>query len=59
MNGPQTLVMFASVNTVLCQKLEVPKRLLGLEKEVIVVHVDVADPVAYVDAVAFADKSRW
>ncbi|KAH9854226.1 hypothetical protein C2E23DRAFT_89037 [Lenzites betulinus] len=58
-NRFELLVMCASENSVLCQKLGVPAPLQGLVGTVILAHVSIVDHSAYVDATEYADNSRW
>ncbi|OJT06209.1 hypothetical protein TRAPUB_2940 [Trametes pubescens] len=59
MNHFEPLVMCASENSVLGQKLAVPASLLGLAGTVLVVHVSIEDHCAYADAADRADGARW
>ncbi|EIW60355.1 uncharacterized protein TRAVEDRAFT_57635 [Trametes versicolor FP-101664 SS1] len=59
MNHFEPLVMCASENSVLGQKLAVPAPLLGLAGTVLVVHVSIEDHCAYADAADRADGARW
>ncbi|RPD66132.1 hypothetical protein L226DRAFT_609031 [Lentinus tigrinus ALCF2SS1-7] len=59
MNRAETLVMCASENQVLGNKLEVPAQLLGLGGTVVVAHVSVENHCEYADAAVHADDTRW
>ncbi|KAI0336521.1 hypothetical protein GY45DRAFT_1357916 [Cubamyces sp. BRFM 1775] len=59
MNSFEPLVMCASENSVLAQKLGVPGPLLGLASTAIVAHVGIEDHCAYAEAAVHADASRW
>ena len=59
MNRAETLVMCASDNTILGQKLGLPPQLLGLGSTAVVAHVDVEDFSQYADAAVHADTTRW
>ncbi len=59
MNRAEILVMCASDNSVLTQKLGFPVQLVGLVDTAIVSNVTVEDISVYVDAVAHADTARW
>ncbi|KAM5535164.1 hypothetical protein V8D89_011100 [Ganoderma adspersum] len=59
MNRAETLVMCASDNAVLGQKLGFPLQLLGLGSTVVVAHVDVEDFSQYAEAAVHADTTRW
>ncbi|KAH9901369.1 hypothetical protein C8Q73DRAFT_752549 [Cubamyces lactineus] len=59
MNRFEPLVMCASENSVLSQKLGVPGSLMGLASTAIVAHVGIEDHCAYAEAAVHADASRW
>ena len=59
MNRFEPLVMCASENSVLGQKLGVPGSLMGLASTAIVAHVGIEDHCAYAEAAVHADTSRW
>lgn len=59
MNRAETLVMCASDNAVLGQKLGFPPQLLGLGSTAVVAHVDVEDFSQYAEAAVHADTTRW
>ncbi|KAI0831301.1 hypothetical protein BC628DRAFT_1462070 [Trametes gibbosa] len=58
-NRFEPLVLCASENSILCQKLGVPAPLQGLVGTVVLIHVSIVDYSAYVDATEHADNSRW
>ena len=59
MTRAETLVMCASENSVLGQKLDFPAQLLGLADTVVVAHVDVENYSQYAEAAVHADTARW
>ncbi|KAI0636976.1 hypothetical protein C8Q77DRAFT_1207118 [Trametes polyzona] len=59
MNHFEPLVMCASENSVLGQKLTVPGPLLGLVDTVVVAHVSIEDHCVYAEAAEHADGARW
>ncbi|KAI0807314.1 hypothetical protein C8Q74DRAFT_1362835 [Fomes fomentarius] len=59
MNRAEILVMCASDNSVLTQKLGFPGQLVGLGDTAVVSNVSVEDISVYVDAVVHADTARW
>ena len=59
MNRAETLVMCASENQVLGNKLGLPPQLVGLGSTVVVAHVSIEDHCEYADAAINADNTRW
>ncbi|KAI0670388.1 hypothetical protein C8Q78DRAFT_1035963 [Trametes maxima] len=59
MNHFEPLVIFASENSGLGQKLGLPGPLLGLASSVVVAHVSIEDHCAYAEAAVHADNARW
>ncbi|KAI0362093.1 hypothetical protein OH77DRAFT_1389918, partial [Trametes cingulata] len=59
MNRFEPLVMCASENTVLGQKLGIPAPLIGLADTVVMAHVSIEDHCAYAEAAEHADGARW
>ncbi|KAI0374886.1 hypothetical protein BV20DRAFT_1110710 [Pilatotrama ljubarskyi] len=59
MNRFEPLVMCASENSVLGQKLGIPAPLLGLPDTVVMTHVSIEDHCAYAEAAEHADDARW
>ncbi|TBU65827.1 hypothetical protein BD310DRAFT_1034097 [Dichomitus squalens] len=59
MNRAETLVMCASENAILGQRLGIPAQLLGLGDTAIVAHVDVENYSQYAEAAVHADTARW
>ena len=59
MNRAETLVMCASDNPVLTQKLGFPIQLVGLGDTAVVAHVNIEHLSQYAEAAAHADNTRW
>ena len=59
MSGPSVLAFFSSENSLVSQRLNVPRNLSGISRSILVSHVIIENHSAYADTAIHAETTVW